>query len=138
MDSPGLVILGGAMIGLDCGGLRLLTGRVMSASAMIGSLLGGREGLAAASIAFIAGLFIAPSIMPVLTSPAPAPVEPGWMALIASGVLAGFGARLADSGLVKVMSGVLRRSWWAVGGLFAMLACASLGLVAMLSEGAGA
>jgi hypothetical protein len=137
MDSPALVMLGGALIGCAYGGLRLLTGRVMSASAMIGSLLGGREGLAAASIAFIAGLFIAPSILPLLALRTQPPLEPGWLPLIAGGVLLGFGARLADGGLVKALGGLLRGSGWAIGSLLAILGglVAALYLVRMLSLG---
>jgi len=48
----GQVVLSGALIGLSLAMLMTLTGRLMSASWMDGSLLGGREGLAATGLAF--------------------------------------------------------------------------------------
>jgi hypothetical protein len=120
MDAAAFVLLGGALVGLAYAGLRLLTGRMISGSAMIASLLGGREGLAAASIAFIAGLFIAPSILITLAAPPPQPAEPGWLPLVAGGLLVGLGSRLGDGGLVRAIGGLLQGSRWAAGALLAI------------------
>lgn len=102
IGSAGSVILGGALNGLSLALLRLLAGRVMSASRMIGSLLGGHEGPAAASIACIARLLLAPSILTAAgwVAATPKPVEAGWALLIVGGLLVGLGARLGEGGLV--------------------------------------
>jgi uncharacterized protein len=121
-------IIGGALIGLALAVLRLFTGRIMSASAMIGSLLGGREGLAAASIAFIAGLFIAPSILLAAGLAAPPPVETQWPFLVIGGLLVGLGARLGEGSLFGAISGLTRRSWRAATTFLAMLTGAGLSL----------
>jgi len=59
----GKQLLGGALIGLAASFLIMLPGRATSVCGMIGSLLGGREGEAALGIAFLSGLFIAPSLI---------------------------------------------------------------------------
>lgn len=132
MDGTGISIVslmaGGALIGLAWALLRLATGRVMSASAMVGSLLGGGEGPAAASIAFIGGLVVAPAILGVVHEPMARPAEAPWALLLIGGLCVGFGARLAQSGLVGALSGALGRSGWAAAGLGAMAAGAALSL----------
>jgi hypothetical protein len=85
----GSLLIGGALIGLAAGLLTVLTGRVMSASRMIGSLLGGAEGVAATSIAFIGGSMAAPLIMTRFEFATPVSVEPDWALLVAGGVLIG-------------------------------------------------
>jgi uncharacterized protein len=122
------VILGGALIGLALALLRRFTGRIMSASAMIGSLLGGREGLAAASIAFLAGLFIGPSILLAIGMAAPPPAETFWPFLVIGGLLLGLGARLGEASLFGAISGLTHRSWRAVTTFLAMLTGAGLSL----------
>jgi len=123
------VILGGALIGLAIGLLRILTGRVMSASGMVGSLLGGGEGPAAASIAFLAGLFIAPSVLIALGVVAALPVEAGWPLLCAGGVLVGLGARLGNGGVVGSVFGLTQRSGQAGAAILAIIAGAGAALV---------
>lgn len=129
LATMGPLVLGGALIGLALAALRLLTGRVMSASGMVGSLLGGHEGPAAASIAFIAGLLAAPSLLALLGEPAAKPAEAGWPLLVAGGLLVGFGARLGEAGLVSTIWGAVRRSGWAAAALCAMAAGAALSLM---------
>lgn len=113
------VVVGGALVGLALASLRVLTGRVMSTSGMMGTLMGGGEGPAAASIAFIGGVCLAPTLWLVLASmgtplqmSASKPVEAGWPLLVAGGLLAGFGARLGRSGLTGAIWGSVRRSAW--------------------------
>lgn len=121
-----MAVVGGATIGLALALLRIAIGRVMSASAMIGSLLGGREGPAAPSIAFIAGLFMAPTL---LTAAAMAPAAPGegsWALVIAGGLLVGLGARLGGGGLVGAVWRLLQRAPWAATAIAAGVATASL------------
>lgn len=122
----GDVVLGGVLVGLALASLRILTGRVMSASGMLGSLLDGREGVAAPSVAFMAGLFIAPTISAVFDVTTPKPVEPSWLLLIAGGVLVGFGARLGERGLVGAVWNLARRSGWAAAAISAGVAISLL------------
>jgi len=108
-DTLSTVLLGGAMIGLAAGLLILLTGREMSASGMIGSLLGGAEGVAATSIAFIGGIAVAPLIMTGLGFSLEAVREADWPFLVAGGLLVGFAARFGGASLGGAMIGLARR-----------------------------
>jgi len=132
----GPVVLGGAMIGLALGLLHVFTGRVMSASGMIGSLLGGREGLAAASIAFIGGLFVAPSVLVAVGVVRQMPVEAGWPLLVVGGLLVGIGARLGSS-LMGSIHGVTQLSKRACATLFAILAGAGVAVAMRQILGSG-
>lgn len=106
----GTVLLGGALIGLAVGLLTVLTGRVMGASAMIGSLLGGAEGVAATSIAFIGGLLAAPLIMLGLGFGTQVTAEADWPFLVAGGLLVGISARFGGASLGGALTGMARRS----------------------------
>jgi hypothetical protein len=103
------VLFGGAMIGLALGLLWVLTRRIMSGSGMIGSLLGGREGLAASSIAFIGGLFIAPSLLMTVGVIRQMADEAAWPFLVIGGLLVGIAARFGGS-LMGAIHGVTLRS----------------------------
>lgn len=129
LETHGEVIFGGALIGLALAVLMILTGRVMSASGMIGNLKGGREGLAATSITFIAGVFIAPSVLMAFGYvPAP-PIESSWPLLVAGGVLVGLAARIGKSSLIGAISGLAKRSGRAVLAILAILSGAALSSV---------
>jgi len=140
LGTHGGVILGGALVGLAFALLWLLAGRVMSASRMIGSLLGGHEGPAAASIAFLAGLLLAPSIMTAAGVVAAKPAEAGMALLVAGGLLVGVGARLGEGGLTVAIFGAARRSGRAAATVCAIAAGAGVSLLArgILGGGAGA
>jgi hypothetical protein len=122
----GSAMVGGVVIGLALALLRVLTGRVMSASAMIGSLLGGREGPAAPSIAFVAGLFVAPTLFVAMNAGTPEPAEAGWAALAAGGLLVGAGARLGGNGLVGAVWRLTRGAGWACAAVMAGVATSLL------------
>jgi len=107
---PGIAVLGGVLIGLACGALTLLTGRVMSASDMMGSLLGGAEGWAAASIAFIGGIVAAPLIVAGLGFDRPVTMETSLPLIVVGGLLVGASARLGGASLGGVLTGVARRA----------------------------
>lgn len=124
----GPVVLGGAMIGLALGLLWLLTGRIISATGMIGSLLGGREGLAAGSIAFIGGLFIAPSLLMALGVAKQMADEADWPFLVLGGLLAGIAARFGGS-LMGAIHGVTLRSRRAAVTLLGIMAGAGTALL---------
>jgi hypothetical protein len=121
----GPVLLGGAMIGLALGLLWVLTRRIMSASGMIGSLLGGREGLAASSIAFIGGLFIAPSLVMAVGFAKQVPDGADWPFLVLGGVLVGIAARFGSS-LMGALHGVTLRSRRAAVTLLGIMAGAGI------------
>jgi hypothetical protein len=97
--AQGAALIGGGLVGLAAALLLVLTGRAMNMSDMLGSLLGGNEGLAAASIGFLAGLVLAPTLWQLW---APLPVSRGETnvpLVLAAGLLAGFGARLGSTGI---------------------------------------
>jgi uncharacterized protein len=105
----GPALLGGSMIGLALGLLWVLTRRIMSATGMIVSLLGGREGLAASSIAFIGGLFIAPSLLMAVGVAKQMADEAAWPFLVLGGLLVGIAARFGSS-MMGAVHGVTLRS----------------------------
>jgi hypothetical protein len=124
----GPVFLGGAMIGLALGLLWVLTRRIMSATGMIGSLLGGREGLAASSIAFIGGLFIAPSLLVAVGGAKQMADEAAWPFLVFGGLLVGISARFGGS-LMGAIHGVTLRSKGAAVMLLGIMAGAGLAVL---------
>lgn len=132
----GSVVLGGAMIGLALGLLWVLTCRVMSASGMIGSLLGGREGLAASSIAFVGGLFIAPSLLMAVGVVRQMADEAAWPFVVLGGLLVGIAARLGSS-LMGAIHGVASLSKSAAVMLLAILAGAGLAVLVRQVLGTG-
>lgn len=106
----GTLLFGSALIGLAAGLLTLFTGRVMNGSGMIGSLLGGAEGLAAASIAFIGGLIVAPLLLTVLGLAQRLTLEAEMPFLVVGGLLVGFAARFGGASLAGSLTGMIRRS----------------------------
>ena len=91
-------LAGGALVGLAAAVLLVVAGRVMAIPGMIGSLLGGAEGMAAWSIAFIAGLVMAAPILGYWLPSDPAATGAPWPLLVAGGLALGLGARLAGTG----------------------------------------
>lgn len=104
-----VTILGGILIGVAIGALTVLTGRVMSGSSMIGSLLGGAEGVAATSISFIAGLVMAALTMKSIGFAAQQVSETSLPLLVIGGLLVGVSGRLGAASLGGVLTGVSRR-----------------------------
>lgn len=124
----GHALLGGAMVGLALGILWVLTRRIMSATGMIGSLLGGREGLAASSIAFIGGLFIAPSLLMAFGIAKQMSDEAAWPFLVLGGLLVGISARFGSS-LMGAIHGVTLRSRRAAVTLLGIMAGAGIAVL---------
>lgn len=139
-DTFPTVLLGGALIGLAAGLLILLTGREMSASGMIGSLLGGAEGVAATSIAFIGGIAVAPLIMTSLGFSLEAVREADWPFLVSGGLLVGFAARFGGASIGGAMIGLATRPRQAVIILITVFAGAAISvyLQRVLGGGGGA
>ncbi len=104
------LLLGGILIGVAVGLLTVLTGRAMNASGMIGSLLGGAEGVAATSIAFIGGILVAPLIITKLGFPVQLAAEADWPFLVAGGLFVGIAARFGGASLGGTLTGMARRS----------------------------
>lgn len=133
----GMALLGGTLVGSALGILTLLTGRVMSGSSMVGSLLGGAEGVAATSIAFIGGLVGSSLIMSALGF-APQPVtETSWPLLVIGGLLVGVSVRLGGASLGAVVSGIARRAPRSIFMLLSILIGATVGGILQMLFGAG-
>ncbi len=92
-------MIGEGLVGLSAALLLVLTGRALNMSDMLGSLLGGNEGLAAASIAFLAGLVLAPTIWQIWVPLPDAGGATNVPLLLVAGLPAGFGARLGSTGV---------------------------------------
>lgn len=135
-EAYGPVLLGGAMIGLALGLLWVLTRRIMSGTGMVGSLLGGREGLAASSIAFIGGLFIAPSLLMAVGVEKQMADEADWPFLVLGGLLVGIAARFGGS-LMGAIHGVTLRSKRAAVTLLGIMAGAGIAVIARQILGNG-
>lgn len=97
--ASGAALIGGGLVGLSATLLLVLTGRTMNMSDIFGSLLGGNEGLAAASIAFLAGLVLAPTIWQIWVPLPDADSATQVPLVLVAGLLAGFGARLGSTGI---------------------------------------
>lgn len=133
----GTAVLGGVLIGLALGILTLFTGRIMSGSSMVGSLLGGAEGVAATSIAFIGGL-VSASLTLTAIGLAPKPVvETSWALLVVGGLLVGVSSRLSGASLGGIMTGIARRAPRSIVMLLVMLGGATIGGILQVIFGAG-
>jgi uncharacterized protein len=94
--TPLSAAIGGALIGLAAVLLMLLTGRIAGISGIAGGLLSGNSDRGW-RVAFILGLILAPVAGMLAGDPLPAPVMPASrVAVIAAGLLVGFGTRLAS------------------------------------------
>ncbi|MBD1205680.1 MAG: hypothetical protein H9533_16295 [Rhodobacteraceae bacterium] len=99
VTTRGTAAIGGGLVGFAAALLIVRTGKVMDPSDMLGGLLGGNEGPAAAHIAFLAGLVLAPMVRHVwVASPATGGTSSGSLVLLTEQP-AGFGARLGSTGV---------------------------------------
>jgi uncharacterized membrane protein YedE/YeeE len=132
LTAQGAAVIGGGLVGLAAALLLVLTGRDMNLSGMLGSLLGGNEGLAATSIAFLAGLVLAPTIW-LVWAPLPEAGGPGNLPLvILAGLLAGFGARLGSTGISgQAILGLARLSMRSLVAVICLLLGGLLGVTAI-------
>lgn len=132
MTANGAAVIGGGLVGLAAALLLVLTGRALNTSDMFGSLLGGNEGPAAASIAFLAGLVLAPTIW-LVWAPLPIAEVPSYVPLILlAGLLAGFGARLGSTGFSgQAILGLARLSKRSLVAVVCLLLSGMLGALAL-------
>lgn len=94
---PVSALIGGALIGIAATLLMLLNGRVAGISGIVAGLIEPASRDWGWRLAFVAGLLAAPLIAFLAGHPLPAPEMPESVLLIAlSGVLVGFGSRLAN------------------------------------------
>jgi uncharacterized membrane protein YedE/YeeE len=94
--TPGAALAGGALIGLAAVMFILLNGRIAGVSGVLGGLLTALRGDRAWRVAFVAGLIVAPLVY-ALFAPWPVPtIAAGPVALVAAGLLVGFGTRLGS------------------------------------------
>lgn len=96
--SPVSALIGGATIGLSAVLLMLLNGRIAGISGIFGELLAPRANYRDWRIAFLGGLIAAPLLYALVGLaggfPLPVPAMPDWAAVLAGGLLVGFGVRL--------------------------------------------
>jgi uncharacterized membrane protein YedE/YeeE len=92
--TPLSALAGGALIGLAAALLILGLGRVMGAAGIVGGALEIRDAEAPWRWSLIVGLVLSPLIARALWGAAQPVFAAHWPALIASGLLVGFGARL--------------------------------------------
>ncbi|MBY6242025.1 YeeE/YedE family protein [Methylosinus sp. Sm6] len=94
--TPSASLAGGAMIGLAAGLSFLLLGRIAGVSGVVAGALAGPLGERAWRVAFLTGLFLAPSLLALFVTAAPPEIEGSWTRLAAAGLLVGFGSRLGS------------------------------------------
>jgi uncharacterized protein len=93
---PLSALLGGALIGVASVLLMVLNGRIAGISGILGGVLSRGENDRAWRVAFLAGLVAAPLLLAVVGNPSSAPDMPAsWLLIGVSGLLVGFGTRLA-------------------------------------------
>jgi len=94
--TPASALAGGALIGLAAALLILGLGRVMGAAGIVGGALAIDDADAPWRWSLIVGLVLSPLIARVLWGVAQPIFAAPWLALVASGLLVGFGARLGS------------------------------------------
>lgn len=94
--TPWASLAGGIMLGLAAAMFVLLNGRVLGISGILGGLLRPRAGDLGWRIAVIAGLLLAPSLWLLFAEPVAPRIDAGMGALLAGGLLVGWGTRYAS------------------------------------------
>ena len=94
--TPFSALAGGALIGLAAALLILGAGRIVGAAGIVGGALEIRDSEASWRWSLIVGLIFSPAIARALWGAAAPVFATHWPALIVSGLLVGFGARLGS------------------------------------------
>jgi hypothetical protein len=94
--APRSALAGGALIGLAAALLILGLGRILGAAGIVGGALEIHGAETPWRWSLIVGLALSPLVARVLWSVAPPVFAAHWLALVASGLLVGFGARLGS------------------------------------------
>ena len=97
--TPWASLAGGLVLGLAAAVFILFSGRILGISGIVGGLLSPRAGDVGWRIAFVLGMLAAPVtfawIAPAGLLPAPR-IDAGYGAVVAAGLLVGFGTRLGS------------------------------------------
>ena len=94
--TPGMSLAGGVLLGVAAAVFILVNGRILGISGIVGGLLGPSPRDVAWRIAFLLGMLAAPATFVLLAPPGflPAPrIGAGYGAVVAAGLLVGFGTR---------------------------------------------
>jgi uncharacterized membrane protein YedE/YeeE len=94
--APASALAGGALIGLAATILILGAGRIMGAAGILGGALATRPDDTGWRLSLIAGLLLAPTVMTLIGLADRPHFDASWVVLIVSGLLVGFGTRLAS------------------------------------------
>ena len=94
--TPWASLAGGVLLGVAAAAFILFNGRILGISGIVGGLLGAKPGDAGWRVAFLLGMLVAPLtfgwLAPAGFLPAPR-IEAGPAAVMAAGLLVGFGTR---------------------------------------------
>lgn len=93
--TPWASLAGGVLIGLAATALALGSGRILGVSGFVAGLFE-RDGEWNARFALLAGLVLAPVLVGLVHAQAAPLPDVGWPAIVAGGLLVGFGTRLAS------------------------------------------
>jgi uncharacterized membrane protein YedE/YeeE len=93
--TPWSALFGGALIGLACGLLALLSGKIAGISGILGGLLASQPGMQWRA-AFILGLVLTPLIWMAVYTPAQIQISANTSTLVIAGLLVGIGTRLGN------------------------------------------
>jgi len=91
--TPWSSLAGGVLIGIAVALFVLFAGRIAGVSGVVGGLLRPAPGDVAWRVAFLAGLIAAPLLWTLFAGPREPRIDAGWSALVAAGLLVGFGTR---------------------------------------------
>lgn len=94
--APFSALGGGVLIGLSASAMILLLGRVAGVSGILGGLAPPRREDIAWRVAFVLGLFLAPTVALLWRAPPSPGLSSNFLLLAVAGVLVGFGARLGS------------------------------------------
>ena len=97
--TPWASLWGGVLLGLASALFILINGRVLGISGILGGLLKPKPGDAAWRVAFVLGLMVSPLILGLIAPPGllSAPrIEAGYLAVLAAGLMVGYGTRLGS------------------------------------------
>ncbi len=95
--TPVSALIGGILIGLSAVGLMALNGRIAGIAGIVGALPGAGGSEIGWRLAFITGLIAGPFVVLAIRGALPTIViDVSWPAIVAGGLLVGFGTRLGN------------------------------------------
>jgi uncharacterized membrane protein YedE/YeeE len=91
--TPWTSLAGGILLGIASSLFILVNGRILGISGIVGGLIRVKPGDAGWRIAFLLGMFAAPLLYAALAGPSAVRIDAGWGAVLAAGLLVGWGTR---------------------------------------------